>query len=80
MKSEEIKLPDLRQVEFLSKEIWPWPCPWDPVPWWLKDDIRINILQTQLRYRTELIKLDVQAQEIKGNMLKEIEEILGGQK
>lgn len=80
MGNEEIKLPDLKQVEFLSKACWPPPRWFDPVPWWVKVDLRKLILQAQMRHRVEIIRLEVQAKEIEGKMLKEIEEILGRQK
>lgn len=80
MGNEEIKLPDLKQVEFLSRAFCRLPWPFDPVPWWLKDDIRISILQAQMRYRAEITRFEAQAKEIEGKMFKEIEEILGRQK
>jgi hypothetical protein len=48
MGNEEIKLPDSKQVEFLSKSYYPKEWVMDPPPfvWWkIRDDILISVLQ-----------------------------------
>lgn len=80
MGNEEMKLPDLKQVEFLSKPFLCWEWRMDPPPfvWWkLKDDILIKVLKTKMQYLAKLTKLEAQAKEIEGKMFEEIAQNLG---
>jgi len=80
MKSEEVKLPNLEKVEFLSSAFLRWEWRMDPPPfvWWrLKDDILISVLKTKIKYLAELTRLEAQAKEIEGKMFEEIAQNLG---
>jgi len=83
MGPKEMKLPDLGQVEFLSRAFLGKEWYEDPPSfvWWrLPDDILISVLQTKMTYLAQLTKLEIQAKEIEGNMFTEIAEKLGIQK
>jgi len=83
MGTEKMKLPDLGQVEFLSRDLVRWRWDMDPPPFvWerLPDDILISVLQTKMTHLAQLTNLEMQAKEIEGKMLTEIAEKLGGQK
>ena len=80
MGNEEIRLPDSKQVEFLSKSYYPKEWVMDPPPfvWWkIRDDILINVLQTKMKYLARLSKLEAQAKEIEGQMYEEIAQQMG---
>ena len=75
MGNEEIKLPDSKQVEFLSSAFYRKEWVMDPPSfiWWrLKEDILVNVLQTKMKYLAKLSKLEAQAKEIEGQMFEEI--------
>jgi len=80
MGNEEMRLPDLKQVEFLSKSYYPREWVMDPPPftWWkIKDDVLVNVLQTKMKYLSKLSKLEAQAKEIEGQMYEEIAQQMG---
>jgi len=80
MGNEEMKLPDLKQVEFLSKAYLPKEWVMDPPPfvWWkIRDDVLVNVLQTKMKYLARLSKLEAQAKEIEGQMYEEIAQQMG---
>jgi len=83
MGTKGMKLPDLGQVEFLSKAFLGKEWYEDPPSfvWWrLPDDILISVLRTKMTYLAELTNLETQAKEIEGKMFTEIAEKLGRQK
>lgn len=80
MGNEEIRLPDLNQVEFLSRSYLQREWVMDPPPfvWWkIRDDVLINVLQTKMKYLAKLSKLEAQAKEIEGQMYEEIAQQMG---
>lgn len=80
MGNEEMKLPDLRQVEFLSKSYFQREWVMDPPPfvWWkVRDDVLVHVLQTKMKYLAKLSKLEAQAKEIEGQMYEEIAQQMG---
>ncbi len=80
MGKEEMKLPDLSQVEFLSKSYLPREWVMDPPPfvWWkIRDEVLVNVLQTKVKYLAKLSKLEAQAKEIEGQMYEEIAQQMG---
>lgn len=80
MGNQEMKLPDAKQVEFLSKSYLPKEWVMDPPPfvWWkIRDDILVNVLQTKIKYLAKLSKLEAQAKEIEGQMYEEIAKQMG---
>jgi len=80
MANEDIKLPDLGQVEFLSKSYIQKEWVMDPPPfvWWkIRDEVLINVLQTKMKYLSKLSKLEAQAKEIEGQMYEEIAQQMG---
>lgn len=80
MKPEEMGLPNLDKVEFLSSASFRKEWVIDPPPfiWWrLKEDILINVLQVKMKYLAELTKLEARAKELEGEMFKEIGQTLG---
>jgi hypothetical protein len=80
MGNEEIKLPDSKQVEFLSSAFYRKEWVMDPPSfiWWrLKEDILVNVLQTKMKYLAKLSKLEAQAKEIEGQMFEEIAQSMG---
>jgi len=80
MGNEEIKLPDSKQVEFLSSAFYRKEWVMDPPPfvWWkIKEDILLSVLQTKMKYLAKLSKLEAQAKEIEGQMFEEIAQNMG---
>ena len=80
MGNEEMKLPDAKQVEFLSSTFLRKEWVMDPPPfvWWkIKDDILVNVLQTKIKYLAKFSKLEAQAKELEGQMYEEIAKQMG---
>jgi hypothetical protein len=80
MGNEEIKLPDSKQVEFLSSAFYRKEWVMDPPPfvWWkIREDILLSVLQTKMKYLAKLSKLEAQAKEIEGQMFEEIAQNMG---
>ena len=80
MGNEEIKLPDSKQVEFLSSAFYRKEWVMDPPPfvWWkIREDIILSVLQTKMKYLAKLSKLEAQAKVIEGQMFEEIAQNLG---
>ena len=80
MGNEEMRLPNSKQVEFLSKSYYPKEWVMDPPSfvWWkIRDDVLVNILQTKMKYLAKLSKLEAQAKEIEGQMYEEIAQQMG---
>lgn len=80
MKPEDMKLPNLENVEFLSSAFFRREWVMDPPPfiWWrLKENILVSALKIKMKYRAELAKLEAQAKEIEGKMFEEIAQTLG---
>ena len=80
MGNEEIRLPDSKQVEFLSSAFYRKEWVMDPPPfvWWkIREDILISVLQTKMKYLGKLSKLEAQAKEIEGQMYEEIAKNMG---
>jgi len=80
MGNEEIRLPDAKQVEFLSSAFLRKEWVMDPPPfvWWkIRDDVLVNVLQTKMKYLAKFSKLEAQAKEIEGQMYEEIAQQMG---
>lgn len=80
MGNEEIKLPDSKQVEFLSSAFYRKEWVMDPPPfvWWkIREDVLLSVLQTKMKYLAKLSKLEAQAKEIEGQMFEEIAQNMG---
>ena len=80
MGNEEMKLPDSKQVEFLSSAFYRKEWVMDPPPfvWWkIREDILLSVLQTKMKYLAKLSKLEAQAKEIEGQMFEEIAQNMG---
>lgn len=80
MGNEEIKLPNSKQVEFLSSAFYRKEWVMDPPPfvWWkIREDILLSVLQTKMKYLAKLSKLEAQAKEIEGQMFEEIAQNMG---
>ena len=80
MGNEEVRLPDAKQVEFLSSTFLRKEWVMDPPPfvWWkMRDDVLVNVLQTKMKYLAKFSKLEAQAKEIEGQMYEEIAQQMG---
>jgi len=80
MGNEEVRLPDAKQVEFLSSTFLHKEWVMDPPPfvWWkMRDDVLVNVLQTKMKYLAKFSKLEAQAKEIEGQMYEEIAQQMG---